>query len=101
MATNLPAMPMRGGAQPSQMGMQDLVGASPDQPKQEGPSKEQKQQAVMGQVRKIHADIETLAREHPEAAQAARKATQALIEMMNTIVSSQRAPEPQSPKGFA
>jgi hypothetical protein len=58
-------------------------------------------QQVMARVREIHQSIEALARQFPDGAKAARKAKEGLIEMMNSIVSSQKAPEPEAPRGLA
>jgi hypothetical protein len=86
--------------------MEDLVGGSPsgpqeDQQQQQSPSPEQQMQQVMARVRDAHGIIEGLAREFPDGSKGARKAKEGLIEMMNAIVSSQKAPEPQSPRGPA
>ena len=97
-------LPQRGGMMSSPTSMGDLVGGPPSGPQedqQQSPSPEQQMQQVMARVREAHGIIEGLSRQFPDGSKGARKAKEGLIEMMNAIVSSQKTPEPQGPRGPA
>ena len=98
MATNMPSIPGREMNQPS-MGMADMVGTPQNEPAPDtGASNEQEQIQLMSRIREIHASIETLSRQYPDAATGARKAKEGLVEMMTAIVSSQKNQEPAAPR---
>jgi hypothetical protein len=105
MASSPMRLPQRPGGmgETSPTSMQDLVGGPPSGPEgnQQSPSVEQQMQQVMARVREAHEIIEGLSRQYPSGSTGARKAKEGLIEMMNSIVSSQKAPEQQGPSGPA
>ncbi len=98
MATNMPAIPGREMNQPNN-GMADVVGIPQNEPAPDtGQSQDQEQIQLMSRIREIHASIEALSRQYPDAAKGARKAKEGLVEMMTSIVSSQKNQEPMAPR---
>lgn len=57
-----------------------------------GPTPQQMTQAYMDQVRRLHIDIDTLAQDHPEAAEDLNNAKNALTNSMSKVATAMSAP---------
>lgn len=87
--------PAPGGPPP---GLSGLVGGVPNAVPQ-GPSPQQRIADYMGQVRELHMQIDSLAQDHPEAADDLNQAKNALTNSMSKVASASTAPDagPQPP----
>ena len=88
------ATPAPGPPQAAPAGLSGLVQGGPSATPL-GPTPDQKIQAYMEQVRGIHMQIDSLARQHPEAAKDLNDAKNALTQSMSKVATSVGSPEGQ------